>query len=54
MTNLPNSHKGWKGKIIRIKSLGGFRVFLEWRLVDGSRNKFVEATKSEATFFTKV
>ena len=54
MTYLSDSHKGWKGKIIKLKSLGGFRVSLEWRLGDGSQNRFFEATKVVAAVFSKV
>ena len=54
MTDLLDSHKVWKGKIIRIRSMGGFGLSLVWRLVDRSQNRFAEATEAEATFFTKV
>ena len=54
MTHLPNSHKGWEGKFIRLKSSSGFEVPLKWELVDGNQNRLSEATEDEHVLFTKV
>ena len=54
MTYLSDSHKGWKGKIIKLKSSSDFGVSLEWRLVDSSQNKFFEAMEAETMIFSKV
>ena len=54
MTQLPNSHKGWKGKVIKLKSPGGFGVSLEWRLTDNSQNKLSKVMEVEAIVFTKI
>ena len=54
MTHLSNSHNFWKGKIIKLKLSSGFGVSLEWRLADGSQNRFLEATKAKAMIFSKV
>ena len=54
VTHLPDSHKGWKGKLIRLKFLGGFGVPLKWELADRSLNRFFEATKVKHDFFNKV
>ena len=47
VTDLRDSHKGWKEKFIRIKSMGGFGVFLKWQVVDGSPNVVFEVTEIE-------
>ena len=54
MTHLFDNHKGWKGKVIKLKSPMGFKVSLEWRLVDDSQNKLLEMMEDEATIFSKI
>ena len=54
LINLLDSHKGWKGKIIRLKLSGGFRVSLEWKSTDKSQNRFFEAMEAEVALFTIV
>ena len=54
MTHLFDCHKSWKGKFVRLKSSGGFKVPLKWEVVDGSPNRFLKATEVEQALFTKV
>ena len=54
MTHILDSHKGWKGKFIRLKSTGGFELPLKWELVDWSSNMFFEEIEAEQDLFNKV
>ena len=54
ITHLLDSHKGWKEKIIKLKSPRGFGVSLEWRLVDDIQNRFLEVMKANAAIFFKL
>ena len=54
MTQIFDSHKGWKRKIIKLKSLRDFGVSLEWRLADDSQNSLLEATEAEVAAFAKI
>ena len=54
VTHLSDSHKDWKGKIIKLKSPCGFGMSLEWRLADGSQHRFLKVMEVEVMVFSKV